>query len=548
MPDMAVPRRPRPSCRRAREPTGLAVRRDRLRADDPGGGHRPRRHPGSRSRQGAHLRRRHRRRRRSSCPGRPRRPARRLAGARARPAGADRRPARVRRRHRLRLARRHGPGLRRVRRRQHDRRQPAADRHRLADGRARRLAARSGARGSSWSREHGLELAILLLGDDLRVHHPVQGRRSPCSTSPCSSHVRRSTSGAWRRCPAEQPHLVGPARSSSATCRPGRAGRSTAALFALRRGVDLARGGAVRRGARRDRRPRSAWTSSCSSSGSRRWPPRRPSSWSSRCSPGAATRRPALGTLVSSKVNQWTLLVGDAAARLLASASGRRAAMPLDPPPAATELLLTAAQSLFAVALLLDLRLSLGARARCSGCSSSRWSCPTRARRSRSCTSCSRWSCSRSAAARRSARSSGCARVGLPPPRHRATEGRQGHPGILMAMRSPALPGPISLGLNLPYVEGTMDGATPRWADILAMAEDGRAGRLRRGVGLGPRRLRRPRRRVERRVGVVDAAHGAGRRDHARPAGDVRARPSRTGTRRCSRRWPRRSTRSRAGG
>ena len=26
------------------------------------------------------------------------------------------------------------------------------------------------------------------------------------------------------------------------------------------------------------------------------------------------------------------------------------------------------------------------------------------------------------------------------------------------------------LGLNLPYVEGSMDGETPRWADILAMA------------------------------------------------------------------------------
>ncbi|HJW21215.1 MAG TPA: LLM class flavin-dependent oxidoreductase [Candidatus Limnocylindrales bacterium] len=29
---------------------------------------------------------------------------------------------------------------------------------------------------------------------------------------------------------------------------------------------------------------------------------------------------------------------------------------------------------------------------------------------------------------------------------------------------------PMTLGLNLPYVEGSMDGATPRWADILAMA------------------------------------------------------------------------------
>ena len=28
----------------------------------------------------------------------------------------------------------------------------------------------------------------------------------------------------------------------------------------------------------------------------------------------------------------------------------------------------------------------------------------------------------------------------------------------------------LELGLNLPYVEGAMDGRTPRWADILAMA------------------------------------------------------------------------------
>ena len=29
---------------------------------------------------------------------------------------------------------------------------------------------------------------------------------------------------------------------------------------------------------------------------------------------------------------------------------------------------------------------------------------------------------------------------------------------------------PPSLGLNIPYVEGSMDGGSPRWADILAMA------------------------------------------------------------------------------
>ena len=52
---------------------------------------------------------------------------------------------------------------------------------------------------------------------------------------------------------------------------------------------------------------------------------------------------PALGTLVSSKINQWTLLV---------------AMLPLDDRQR-EEILLTAAQSLFAVSLLLDLRLSL---------------------------------------------------------------------------------------------------------------------------------------------------------------------------------------------
>jgi probable F420-dependent oxidoreductase len=45
-------------------------------------------------------------------------------------------------------------------------------------------------------------------------------------------------------------------------------------------------------------------------------------------------------------------------------------------------------------------------------------------------------------------------------------------------MNDPSAPVPsagsrprVSLGLNLPYVEGSMDGATPRWADIRQMAE-----------------------------------------------------------------------------
>jgi cation:H+ antiporter len=66
----------------------------------------------------------------------------------------------------------------------------------------------------------------------------------------------------------------------------------------------------------------------------------------------------ALGALVSSKVNQWTLLVGSLPI-VFAIASGSLHGLPI----AGTqreELLLTAAQSLFAVAILVNLRMSLG--------------------------------------------------------------------------------------------------------------------------------------------------------------------------------------------
>jgi cation:H+ antiporter len=70
---------------------------------------------------------------------------------------------------------------------------------------------------------------------------------------------------------------------------------------------------------------------------------------------GAATA--ALGTLVSSKINQWTLLV--AMLPLVYSFGiGAPTSLPLDRRQQ-DEVLLTAAQSLFAVVLLLDLRLSL---------------------------------------------------------------------------------------------------------------------------------------------------------------------------------------------
>ncbi len=65
----------------------------------------------------------------------------------------------------------------------------------------------------------------------------------------------------------------------------------------------------------------------------------------------------ALGTVVSSKVNQWTLLVG-MLPLVYAIALGAPDPLPLDERQE-EEILLTAAQSLFAVALLLDRRLSL---------------------------------------------------------------------------------------------------------------------------------------------------------------------------------------------
>jgi cation:H+ antiporter len=66
----------------------------------------------------------------------------------------------------------------------------------------------------------------------------------------------------------------------------------------------------------------------------------------------------SLGTLLSSKVNQWTLLVGTIPL-VFAISSGSLSGLPLDAQQR-IELLLTAAQSLFAVSLLVGLRLTAG--------------------------------------------------------------------------------------------------------------------------------------------------------------------------------------------
>jgi len=64
-----------------------------------------------------------------------------------------------------------------------------------------------------------------------------------------------------------------------------------------------------------------------------------------------------LGTLVSSKVNQWTLLVGTLPI-VFALASGGLHGLPVDPHQR-EELLLTASQSVFAVATLISLSISI---------------------------------------------------------------------------------------------------------------------------------------------------------------------------------------------
>ena len=107
---------------------------------------------------------------------------------------------------------------------------------------------------------------------------------------------------------------------------------------------------------------------------------------------------------------------------------------------------------------------------------------------------------------------------------------------------------PLRLGLNLPYVEGAMDGATPRWADILAMAPAAERVGFDCRLGLRPRRLRRPGRRLERRLGVDGrcSARSPPRRRGVELGTYVRRMPLRNPALLAKR--PRRSTRSAAGG
>ncbi len=201
---------------------------------------------------------------------------------------------------------------------------------------------------------HGLELVALLAATAYAFILPFKGN---LSLFDCAVLGAIFLVYVWRltRLPAEEPHLVGPAQTIGAL--PDTKRRAvTAALAATAAGIVLL--------------VAKPFAKSLVASGTEvgidefllvQWLAPLASeapefvvvaifAWRAA---GAA----ALGTVVSSKVNQWTLLVG-MLPLVYAVALGAPEALPLDGRQE-EEILLTAAQSLFAVALLLDRRLSL---------------------------------------------------------------------------------------------------------------------------------------------------------------------------------------------
>jgi cation:H+ antiporter len=211
-------------------------------------------------------------------------------------------------------------------------------------------------------REHGVELVVLLAATVYAFILPVKGDISLVDMAILASMFAFYL---WRvaRLPAEQPHLVGPARLIG-ILPPIRRRFATAALaigaavaillvakpFAqalVSSGVSLGI----------DEFLLVQWLAPLASEA--------PEFVVVALFAWRAQATPALGTLVSSKINQWTLLV--AMLPLVYSiALGAPTSLPLDERQR-EEVLLTAAQSLFAVTLLLDLRLSVYGAAMLAG-------------------------------------------------------------------------------------------------------------------------------------------------------------------------------------
>jgi cation:H+ antiporter len=201
---------------------------------------------------------------------------------------------------------------------------------------------------------HGLELVALLAATAYAFILPFKGNLSLVD---CAVLAAIFIVYVWRltRLPAEEPHLVGPAQTIGAL--PTRTRRAATA------GLALVAAGIVLLVAKPFAKALVAtgtdvgidefllvqWLAPLASEA--------PEFVVVAIFAWRAAGAAALGTVVSSKVNQWTLLVG-MLPLVYAVALGGIEPLPLDARQE-EEILLTAAQSLFAVALLLDRRLSL---------------------------------------------------------------------------------------------------------------------------------------------------------------------------------------------
>ena len=202
--------------------------------------------------------------------------------------------------------------------------------------------------------DHGVELVVLLAATVYAFWLPIKGDISLVDMAILASMF---VFYMWRvaRLPAEQPHLVGPAQLigelSPARRRAVTAalavGAAVAILLVAKPFAQALVASGVSLGI--DEFLLVQWLAPLASEA--------PEFVVVALFAWRAQTTPALGTLVSSKINQWTLLV--AMLPLVYSvALGSPTSLPLDERQR-EEVLLTAAQSLFAVTLLLDLRLSI---------------------------------------------------------------------------------------------------------------------------------------------------------------------------------------------
>ncbi|MDQ4099910.1 MAG: sodium:calcium antiporter [Chloroflexota bacterium] len=201
---------------------------------------------------------------------------------------------------------------------------------------------------------HGLELVALLAATAYAFVLPFKG---DLSLLDCAVLATIFAVYVWRltRLPAEAPHLVGPAQTIGALPTGSRR-VATAVLAATAAGIVLLVAkpfaqALVATGTELgiDEFLLVQWLAPLASEA--------PEFVVVAIFAWRAAGEAALGTVVSSKVNQWTLLVG-MLPLVYVIALGAVEPLPLDGRQE-DEILLTAAQSLFAVALLLDRRLSL---------------------------------------------------------------------------------------------------------------------------------------------------------------------------------------------